>query len=190
MANKMKLAVILGSTRQGRQGKKIADWAASELTKDPRWDVELIDLADYPMPFFDSETPPLMLGGKYADPIVTKWAAKVAAADAYVFVTPEYNHMIPAVLKNAMEQLYYEWAKKPAFIINYSMGPIAGSRAAMNLKQILQYLNVIVLNQTLGIGGVREFDGTPRAEELGKLATELAWWAELLTPARAKIASK
>jgi NAD(P)H-dependent FMN reductase len=114
------IQVILGSTRQGRSGEKVARWFMSHAEARADIDVELVDLRDWPLPFFDQQMPPMM--GGYSDPEQQRWAEQVARADGYVLVTPEYNHGYPAVLKNALDHLFAEWNGKPVGFVGYG-GP-------------------------------------------------------------------
>ena len=134
--------VVLGSTRQGRAGERVARWflQVAEGRDDLR--MELIDLRDWPLPFFDLAKPPA--AGAYEDPTQIAWAGKVAEADAYVLVTPEYNHGYPAVLKNALDTVYAEWGGKPVGFVGYG-GPAGGVRAVEQLRQVVVELNMVPL---------------------------------------------
>ncbi len=149
----MKAGIILGSTRQGRTGEPIARWAlecARAEWKDG--EVTLLDLAEFPMPFVDSAIPPGGLQGKYPHQAVQNWAHVIAQLDAFIFVTPEYNHGYPAVLKNAIDWLWDEWKGKPAGIVSYSSGPIGGARGAEQLKLVLSYVGLRVTPNHVHIG--------------------------------------
>jgi hypothetical protein len=115
----LSLKVILGSTREGRFGDKPAHWILGEASRQPGVAAELLDLRDFPLPFFDRPLSPGREGGVYPDPAVTRWAAQIAPADAYIIVGPEYNHGYSAVLKNALDHLYPEWARKPVGFVSY-----------------------------------------------------------------------
>src|SRR5271156_2825888 len=120
MSEKINVKVIIGSTRQGRFGDKPANYVYEELKKMDGVEAELLDLRDYPMPYFDDKTSPSQnKDGKYANPVVQKWSDKIREADAYIIVSPEYNHGYPAVLKNALDELFHEWAKKPVGFVSY-----------------------------------------------------------------------
>src|SRR4051812_47011975 len=103
MTDKLKLKVILGSTRQGRTGRKVADWVIEQVVETTGFDVELLDLKDLKLPILDDAILPAMRQGDYEDETVNTWAAKIAEADAFIIVTPEYNHGYPGVLKNALD---------------------------------------------------------------------------------------
>jgi hypothetical protein len=114
------LQVILGSTRQGRFGDKVAYWFMQHAAAHPDLNAELVDLADWPLPFFNSPVPPAMQEPQ--DPQAVAWANKISAGDAYVLVTPEYNHGYPAVLKNALDHAVRPWRHKPVGFVGYG-GP-------------------------------------------------------------------
>src|SRR4051812_39646745 len=110
-----KIAVIVGSTREGRVSDKLAKWVAAEAEK--LAEVEVLDLRDYPMPFFDEPGSPRYNPGRAPAPEVTKWLDKVATFDGYVIVTPEYNRTMTAVLKNAIDVVAYEMEDKPVALV-------------------------------------------------------------------------
>jgi NAD(P)H-dependent FMN reductase len=132
--NALSVKVILGSTREGRFADKPAHWILEEARQRPGVDAELLDLRDYPLPFFDRPTSPIREGGVYASPEVTRWAQAVASADAYIVVSPEYNHGYPGVLKNAFDHIFPEWAKKPIGFVSY--GHAGGARAVEQLRLV------------------------------------------------------
>jgi NAD(P)H-dependent FMN reductase len=104
--------IILGSTRADRFGDKPAAWIDALARRRADLQVELIDLRDWPPPFYDEALPPIALGGRYTQPLAKKWADKIREGDAFLIVTPEYNPGYPAVLKNALDWLYFEWTNK------------------------------------------------------------------------------
>ncbi len=111
----LKIHVIIGTTRQNRFSEKPAYWITEELKKKENVEVELVDLRNYSLPFYNESVSPAMFDvtkHEYADEIAKKWTQKVAEADGYVIVTGEYNHGYPAVLKNAIDYVYKEWNKK------------------------------------------------------------------------------
>lgn len=152
--------IVLGSTRQGRFGDKVAGWFTQRAAARPDLTAELVDLADWPLPFFDSPMPPAMQEPQ--DPQTLAWADKVTAADAYVLVTPEYNHGYPAVLKNALDHLVRPWRHKPVGFVGYG-GPGAGIRAVEQLRQVVIELDMVPLRHQVAIPNVYlafESDGT------------------------------
>jgi len=140
--------VILGSTRKGRAGERVSRWFMDQAQGRDDLRLELVDLRDWPLPFFDSPVPPAM--GRYDDPAQQAWGAHVGRADAYVLVTPEYNHGYPAVLKNALDTVYAEWRGKPVGFVGYgSVG--AGVRAVEQLRQVVIELSMLPLREQVGI---------------------------------------
>lgn len=131
----MKLQVIVGSTRPGRATLSISKWVATNAAAVEGVEVELVDLADYQMPFIDEVISPRYNPNRQPHPEVQKWLAKVGEADAYVFVSPEYNHSVSGVLKNAIDFLVNELNQKPAAVVTH--GGVGGARAATHLKEIL-----------------------------------------------------
>jgi NAD(P)H-dependent FMN reductase len=147
----------------------------------------LVDLRDLALPFFDAAVPPAY-GAIAAE--ARGWADSVNAADGFVFVTPEYNHGYPAVLKNAIDHLFQEWAHKPAAIVSYGASG-GGYRGAEQLRQVLIELKAVPVRDQVGIPTVwAAFDetGRPRNTALDgsvdAMVTELLWWVSALIPAR------
>ncbi len=136
----LKIKVILGTTRQRRFGDKPAYWICEEAKAYPDVDVELLDLRDYPLPFFDEPQSPAWNKGEYANEDVQRWAARIADGDAFIMVAGEYNHGYPAVLKNAIDYLYPEWARKPVGFVGY--GNAGGARAVEQLRQVVVELQM------------------------------------------------
>jgi NAD(P)H-dependent FMN reductase len=130
----LSVKVILGSTREGRFGDKPAHWIRDEAARLAGVEAELLDLRDFPLPFFDRPTSPAREKGVYPNPAVTRWAEHIARADAYVVVTPEYNHGYPAVLKNAFDHIFGEWSRKPIGFVSY--GNAGGARAIEQLRLV------------------------------------------------------
>jgi len=187
----IKIQVILGSTRQGRQGKKVANWFMSEAQKSSNMEFELLDLKEWNLPFFDEAIPPMGISGNYSDPQTKKFVEKIAQADGYVFLTPEYNHSYSAVLKNALDAAYFEWNKKPGAIVSYSGTPFGGTHAAEQLRLIMTQLQLVPVFNIVKIPNIfSAFDeqGQPIDQNLSKRAAglleQLGWWATLLKPAR------
>jgi NAD(P)H-dependent FMN reductase len=130
----MTISVIIGSTRQGRFSEKPAQWILQQLQKREGIEAQLLDLRDFPMPFFDQPIPPAMPGRPpYEHEVVKKWTAQIAASDGFVFVTPEYNYGPSAVLKNAIDWVYPEWNRKATAFVSY--GSAMGARAVQQLRE-------------------------------------------------------
>lgn len=134
----LKVAIILGSTRPGRRGEPVAKWVLEHAQKRTDAKFELLDLQDYPLPHLDEPIPPS--AGKYAGEHTKKWAAKIGSFDAFVFVTPEYNHGTSGVLKNAIDFVYQEWNNKSAGFVSY--GAMGGIRAVESLRLVMGELQV------------------------------------------------
>ncbi|HUC31322.1 MAG TPA: NAD(P)H-dependent oxidoreductase [Candidatus Paceibacterota bacterium] len=130
----LKIKVILGSIREGRFGDKPAKWIF-EKAKAKGLDVELLDLKDYPLPMFAEAQVPAAVSGNYPNEVAKKWAAKIGEADGFIFVTPEYNHGYPSVLKNALDFIFGEWNNKPGAFVGYGVNGAA--RAVEQLKQVV-----------------------------------------------------
>ncbi|MGD0328096.1 MAG: NAD(P)H-dependent oxidoreductase [Minisyncoccia bacterium] len=147
----LKIYVIIGSTRQNRFSEKPARYLYEELKKKKDIQAELIDLRDWPLPFFDEPMGPSMLKGNYSHELAKKWAAKVGEADGYIIVTPEYNHGYPAVLKNALDWVYTEWNKKPVGFVSY--GSVGGARSVEQLRQVVVELQMVPIRNAIHIPG-------------------------------------
>ncbi len=194
----MKVAIILGTTRSGRHSHKLALWVLNQLNTDKTIDAELVDLADYPMPFFDEPISPRYNPDRKLGPVVKKWLTKVSEFDAYIIVTPEYNHAIPGVLKNAID--YFDWQvmRKPFAIVSH--GSSGGARAISNLKIVISEVRGIPIPSsvalTVRISEVFDDEGVLKPEiasnphgpvfALANLINELKWYSEALSVARAK----
>ena len=179
-----RIQVILGSTREGRAGEQVARWVTALATQRGDVQVELVDLRDYPLPFFESAVSPKRALSD--DPRVQAWAAKIAEADGYVFVTPEYNYGYPAVLKNALDYLYYQWNDKPVGFVGYG-GVAGGIRAVQQLRQVVVELGLIQVRTQVLIPRVFAAfgeDGQPidamHTTTASALLDEMADWARTL----------
>lgn len=199
MDNTIKIKVIVGSTRQNRFSEKPAQWIFEEAEKMEGVEVEMLDLRDYPMPFFDEPTSPSMLGGKYSNEVVKKWAEKITDGDAFIVITPEYNHGYSAVLKNAFDVIYPEWNKKPIGFVSY--GSALGARAVEQLRQVAIELQMapirnaihipfdIFLAAMMGKGPVgnemfKPISDNPMGDKLKIFFDDILWWAKALKKAR------
>lgn len=134
-----RLLVVIGSVRPGRQGDRWGDWVADVAREHGGWDVEVADLAEIALPLFDEPNHPRT--GTYTHEHTKAWSKTVGAADAFVFVTPEYNYSFPASLKNALDYLALEWKDKAAGVVSYG-GISGGLRAAQQLAPVLGALGL------------------------------------------------
>lgn len=186
MAN-LKIAIILGSTRPGRNGKAVADWVLARAQERTAAEYELIDLLDYPLPHLDEAMPPSM--GQYANDHTKAWAAKINEFDGFVFVSPEYNHSTSGVLKNAIDFVYKEWNNKAAAYVSY--GGLGGARAIEHLRAISAELQVAGVRQQLSFSLFTDFENmsafTPGPQHAGAADTmfdQLESWAGALKTIR------
>lgn len=192
----MKLQVIVGSTRDDRVTDRIAAWVATEARNLPDTTVEIVDLKDYPMAFFDEAISPQYNPSRTPKPEVKKWLDKLAEADAYVLVTPEYNRSTSAVLKNALDYIDFQFSRKPVAIVAH--GSTGGAQAVAQLRGILPgVLAVSVPQATFFLGRAAEAideTGEMQAEmkqnpygphaALKRMLDETKWYSDALAAAR------
>lgn len=189
----LKIKVIIGSTRPDRFGDKPAAWIAEEAKK-KGMNVEVLDLRDYPLPFFNEKLPTGALNGNYSVEIAKKWAQKIKEADGFIITVAEYNHGYTAVLKNAIDYAYSEWFKKPVGFVSY--GVMGGISAYDQLKQVANQLQMMVVpgvpipdnRNALDAEGkidAKKFEG--REENM---LNQLIWWGNALKEAREKDLTK
>ena len=184
----LKIGVVLGSTRPGRNGKAVADWVVEQAQGRERATYELIDLLDYPLPHLDEPLPPIL--GQYEKDHTKQWAAKVSEYDGFVFVTPEYNHSTSGVLKNAIDYLQAEWHNKAAALVGY--GGAGGARAVEHLRGVLSEVQVAHVRQSLAFSFFTDFEnfsefkpGAAHLDFAPVLFDQLESWAAALKPLRA-----
>lgn len=192
-SNSMKISVILGSIRGIRRGGRVAKWLMSQLSNRKDFKYELLDLKDYPLPFYNESDSPEGLEGKYTSKIAKKWAAKIGESDAFIIITPEYNHGTSGVLKNALDWVYFEWNKKPVAFVSYSPNQAGGIRAVEQLRQNSIELQMSPINtsvhMTYVLDTIDEKGNLLKGhwnERLTNLLEELLWWANALKNARDK----
>lgn len=137
--NRPSLYVVVGSVRPGRVGLPVARWFAEHARRHGAFEVRLVDLAEVGLPLYDEPKHPRFR--QYEHEHTKRWSALVEQADAFVFVTPEYNHSYGAALKNALDYLNHEWRDKPAGIVSYG-GVSAGTRAMAALRPVLAVLGM------------------------------------------------
>jgi NAD(P)H-dependent FMN reductase len=149
-----KVGIILGSTRPGRNGEAVAKWVYDIASRRTDAEFELVDLLDYNLPHLDEAIPPSQ--GMYANEHTKQWAAKIAEFDAYVFVTPEYNHSTSGALKNAIDFLYAEWNNKAAGFVSY--GAAGGTRAVEHLRLIAGELQIADVRAQVALSLFTDFE--------------------------------
>ena len=188
----MKIQVILGSTRPGRNGEAVAKWVAEAAQKHSEIDVELVDVADYNLPLLDEPLAPSQ--GQYSNAHTKKWAEKIAQADGYIFVTAEYNHSVPGALKNAIDYLYAEWNNKAAGFVSYGAAS-SGSRAVEHLRGIMGELQIADVRAQVLLSLIHDFENfsvfqpKPQHEEsLNAMLAQLVSWSEAMKSVREKLA--
>lgn len=191
-----RLQIIIGSTRPTRQADKVAPWVIDRATSHGGFEVEVLDLRDWPLPIFAEHVGTIgdFADPTYSQPIVKRWNQKIKEADAYLVITPEYNHSVPGVLKNAIDNVFVSFAfrNKPLVAVGYSGGVAGGVRAIEHLAQIAVEAELVPLRTSVVIPQVAEaFDdnGSPRNLvtdiSLRVALDDLAWWASALERARA-----
>ncbi|MBJ6987688.1 MULTISPECIES: NAD(P)H-dependent oxidoreductase [unclassified Devosia] len=185
----LNLKIIIGSTRPGRVCPKIAAWVAESAIAHGQFNVEIVDLAEVNLPFLDEATHPRVQ--TYAFEHTKNWSAIVGSADAFIFVTPEYDFFTPAVTINAIQVLMNEWAYKCAGVVSYG-GVSAGLRSAQTLRTLLSNVNVHAIPQVVPVPMFPQFmqDGVftpnqPMIDGMTLQLNELAKWAAALKPMRA-----
>ena len=188
MEEKISVKIILASTREGRKGEWVARYIQSRADKRSDWHVELLDLKEWDLPFYTSAKLPAMQ--KYDSERVKKWSREIDSTDAFIIVTPEYNHGYPAPLKNALDTLYNEWVRKAVAFVGYG-GQAGGSRAIEQLKQVVLELQMAPAYEDIIIPRIRKaFDEQGNstnphlAEEVETMFEDLNWWARALKAAR------
>ena len=182
-----KIAIILGSTRPGRNGDAVARWVLEQASSRTDAQFELVDLRDHPLPHLDEAVPASM--GMYAQPHTKAWAATIAGYDGFVFVTPEYNHGTTGVLKNAIDYLYAEWTNKAAGFVSY--GSAGGARAVEQLRLVMGELQIADVRQQVQFSLFHDFEsfstfvpGPQHAAMATVLFDQVVAWAEALQPLR------
>jgi NAD(P)H-dependent FMN reductase len=190
MNEPLRVGIVLGSTRAARFADRPAEWLMQIAQKREGVALELVDLRDYPLPFFDEPKSPFREPAK--NEVAQRWAKKVGALDAFVFVAGEYNHGIPAVLKNALDYLYVEWNRKPAAFVSY--GNAGGARGVEQLRLNLVELQMAPLRSAVHLvrhefldvlTNKKTFADFPHlAQAADVMLDDLIWWATALRTAR------
>ena len=194
MTQKARVAVIIGSTRDTRFADKPAAWILDLARRREGWEVELLDLRDADLPFFNEASSNFWVPSK--DPKAVAWQQTLAGFDGFIFVTAEYNRSIPAALKNALDQAYREWIHKPAGILGY--GSTGGARAVEHLRTIAIELQMVPVRSAVHIMGADLMKVHPMGENgpisaiedhilpsANAMLDDLDWWLRATIPARA-----
>ncbi|WP_158808934.1 NADPH-dependent FMN reductase [Beijerinckia sp. L45] len=193
MRTKPKIALVIGSTRPTRFADKPAQWMLKQAQGRDDIEVEIVDLRDHPLPFFSEFASNLHVPSQ--DPEAVRWQQTIARFDGFIFVVAEYNHSITGVLKNALDQAYKEWNRKPFTAIGY--GSVGGARALEHLRTIAPELHMVSTRSAVHISGSDCMAVLPRGGdkpieeiEAGLLPSanaalnELSWWAKATMAAR------
>lgn len=189
----LKVKIILGSTRQNRFSDKPGAWILEEAKKKEGIDAEVLDLRDYPFPFFNEPmSPATVKDGAYSNEVAKEWATKIKEADAFIIITPEYNHGTSGVLKNALDYIYAEWNNKPVGFVSY--GGVGGARSVEQLRQIAVELQMAPIRNSVHIpqhwnlldekGNLKENALLPFDKSLDSLFNQIIWWGQALKTAR------
>lgn len=188
---KHKIAIIVGTTRNGRYADKPAQWILDIGADRDDLEFELVDLRDYPMALFDEPASPVYRSP--TNPVAEQWNSKMEGFAGYIFITAEYNHGIPGSLKNALDHSYREFNRKPASFVGY--GGVGGARAVEQLRMVCVELQMAPLRSAVHIG-VEPFVATMKGERslsdfealngaAKNMLDELVWWTNALLEARA-----
>lgn len=184
------IGIIVGSTRQGRLGEKVARWV--ETHAKAKFTTEWIDLLEWSFPYYPHAKPTKLAEKAYATEKERAWVELIARLDGFIIVTPEYNHGYPAGLKNALDYAYAGWNRKPVAFVSYG-GSSGGTRAVQQLRQVAVELQLAPIRDEVNIpfvGRALNAEGVPTDEFLHKrleaLLTDLTWWTETLKAGRAR----
>lgn len=190
MTSLPRIGIIIGTTRPARFADKPAQWLFNLAGQRQDAQFELVDLRDYPMPFFEEDRSPAWV--KPTNEAVRRWSDKMASLDGYLFITAEYNHSISGVLKNALDYLYPEVNRKPASFLGY--GSSGGARAVEHLRHILAEMQVASIKHTVHVGmiemlgmlreGKAMTDYPYLVDPANKMFDEIVWWAKTLRDGR------
>jgi NAD(P)H-dependent FMN reductase len=190
MSKNPHIGIVVGSTREGRFSERAATWFHRIAARRTDVSFEIIDLRDYPMPFFDEPASPAWMPPK--DHVAERWAAKLAKLDGLVFVTPEYNHGYSAVLKNALDYAFQQFNRKPAAFVGY--GGVGAARAIEQLRMVAVELQMAPIPKSVNVGmaeflGIwqqgKDFADFPHLEQAAvTLLDDLSWWSRTLQTGR------
>jgi NAD(P)H-dependent FMN reductase len=150
----LKIGIIIGSTRPGRQAASVADWVYGIAKMRGDASFECVDIQTFNLPLLDEPVPPSL--AQYSKPHTKSWSAKIDSFDAYIFVTPEYNHGTSGALKNAIDFLYREWNNKAAGFVGY--GSSGGTRAVEQLRQIMAELQIADVRAQVSLSLFTDFE--------------------------------
>lgn len=183
----IKVGIIIGSTRPGRNSEAVAKWVYEIAEKRDDAQFELIDIADYKLPLLDEPVPPAM--NQYSKDHTKEWAEKIGSMDAFIFVTPEYNHAPTGALKNAIDYIYTEWNNKAAGFVGF--GSAGGVRAVEQLRQIMAELQIADVRAQVSLSLFTDFENfsvfkpAPHQSDLvNAMINQVVAWGSALKPLR------
>ena len=186
----MNVAIITGSTRPGRKSEAVARWVFDIASRRSDATFEVVDIAAFDLPLLDEAVPPIM--HQYEKPHTNAWAAKIASFDAFVFVTPEYNHSTSGALKNAIDFLFREWNDKAAGFVGY--GGMGGARAVEHLRLVMGELKVADVRAQVALSLYNDFENfstfKPRLQQeaaVNAMIDDLIAWGEALKTMRLRV---
>ena len=189
----LNIALIVGSTRPNRFADRPKDWILDGAKTRTEFALQVLDLRDFKLPFFEEPMPPSFAKGVFTNPAAKAWGLRIAAADGFIALTPEYHHALPAVLKNAFESAYLEWIVKPIAFVGY--GGVGAARAVENGRTVAVELQMAPIRAAVHIGlepflgVVRDGKKLDSYDYLNQARTamfdQLVWWGNALKAARA-----
>lgn len=194
----LKVGLIVGSTRRNRFADTPAAWLVEGAASRTDLQLEVLDLRDHPMPFFNEPAPVAYAGGVYTQPEAEAWRKRIGEFDAFIATVAEYNHGPTAVMKNAFDSAYLEWQRKPIAFVGY--GGVGAARAIEHLRGVVIELQMVPLKQEVNIamepflgilqGGrvLNDYDYLVQAR--GTMFDHLAWWGDVLKSARHRVDAK
>ena len=179
----IKVGIVVGTTRPGRKAETVARWVLEHASRRGDADYQIVDIEQFALPLLDEPLPPSL--GRYTNEHTKRWAATIATYDAFVFVTPEYNHSTSGSLKNAIDFIYAEWNNKAAGFVSY--GSALGTRAVEHLRTIMAELQIADVRAQIGLSIFDDFerftDFKPRELHLPLLDTmldQVIGWGQIL----------
>jgi NAD(P)H-dependent FMN reductase len=184
----LNIKIIVGSTRANRFSEKPAAWIQELAKAREGLDVELLDLRDYPLPFFEEPLPPGFAKDDYSNPAIIRWREKVREGDGFIICSPEYNHGYPAVLKNALDTVYHVWRRKAVAFVSW--GGAGGARGVEQLRLVAVELDMVPTRFAVHIPNpwlvknIKEIDTEQNRQNAAALLDNLVWWAAALKRAR------
>jgi NAD(P)H-dependent FMN reductase len=184
----LRIKIIVASTRANRFADKPTQWIVGLAKQRAELDIERLDLRDYPLPFFEEAMPPGMAKDGYTNPAVVRWRDKIREADGFIICTPEYNHGYPAVLKNALDYVYFAWSRKPVAFVSW--GGAGGTRGVEQLRAVAIELDMAPTRFAVHIPSpwliteVGQIDTEANRQSAQALLDHLTWWAGALKAAR------